>query len=187
MLKWKRRLETLGSVHAFDYHYLAGGKRGAPAPMPKLVQQHREELERVANASPGGIVLIGKSMGSRASCHLSAELEGHLRQRVRCVIALGYPLKGANGKLRDEVLQSVQHPTLFVQGTRDAMSPMEKLREAVEKMRGRGVPAEVLAVEQGDHSLVVSKRELKARGTTQEDADAAVLQRIASFVQAHCS
>jgi hypothetical protein len=38
-------------------------------------------------------------------------------------------------------------------------------------------------VADGDHSLAVAKRTLKAKGETQADADARVLKRIKAFVK----
>ena len=43
-------------------------------------------------------------------------------------------------------------------------------------------PSALEVVEDGDHSLMVSKTALKARGATQEEADAQMLAAIAAFL-----
>jgi hypothetical protein len=118
-------------------------------------------------------VLIGKSMGSRIGCHLSLEEE------VAALVCLGYPLRGARGELRDQVLLALRTPVLFVQGTRDKLCPLEEL----EAVRGRmQVRSTLLVVEGGDHSLEVGVRLLRQRGETQREVDTRILAGIGIFL-----
>jgi hypothetical protein len=107
-------------------------------------------------------------------CHLALE------ERVAGAICLGYPLQsGATGVLRDEVLLALRTPILFVQGSRDALCPLEKLTAVRARMTA---PSTLLVVEGGNHSLEVSAAARKAAGTTQAESDARVLAAIRDFV-----
>tara|TARA_R110002072_G_scaffold174198_5_gene329141 strand:- start:488 stop:1090 length:603 start_codon:yes stop_codon:yes gene_type:complete len=174
---WAAALESLGTVVRFDYPYMAAGRK-APDRLPKLLVAHREALAAAeAKHRPQRVVLIGKSMGSRVGCHLSNEEE----VEVAGVVCLGYPLKAPSktAKVRDEVLLALETPILFVQGTRDRLCPLELLAEVRPKMQA---PNALHVVEEGDHSLKITKRHTKATGETQAESDAAALQAIASWL-----
>lgn len=171
MQRWKERLSIIGDVEAFDYPYMQQGRR-RPDPLPQLIEAHRQAL---IEARQGRVtILIGKSMGGRIGCHVS------LKERVRGVVCLGYPLCGGGdqSKLRDKVLLALQTPILFVQGTRDSLCPLDLLERVRAEMKA---PTFLHVVEGGDHSLQVSKRQLAAAGETQEEADGRILEAIAKF------
>jgi predicted alpha/beta-hydrolase family hydrolase len=176
MLKWLQRLETLGRVVAFDYAYMREGRK-RPDFLPQLIATHREAL--LQNRSPGEpIVLIGKSMGGRIGCHVS------LTESVAAVICLGYPLCGGGdrAKMRDKVLREMKTSVLFVQGTRDPLSPLDLL----EKVQGEmSAPNQLHVVEGGDHSLMVRKGDLKQMGKTQEDVDQEIIKKITEFLRGY--
>ncbi len=114
-------------------------------------------------------------MGGRIGCHVSLE------EKVDGLVCLGYPLcaMGDRTKLRDEVLRALTTPILFVQGTRDALCPLDLL----ERVRGEmKAPNCLHVVEGGDHSLRVPKRQLQAIGETQEEVDQRAFGAIAGFV-----
>ena len=175
MRAWRDRQATLGDVVAFDYPYMRAGRK-TPDKLPALIAAHRAVLaEARAKAQPGDpLFLIGKSMGGRVGCHLALE------EKVAGVICLGYPLQsGATGAMRDEVLVALRTPILFVQGSRDALCPLDKLAAVRARMTA---PSTLLVVEGGNHSLEVSAAERKATGTTQAQSDARVLEAIGAFV-----
>jgi predicted alpha/beta-hydrolase family hydrolase len=174
MQRWKERLSTIGDVHAFDYHYMQQGRR-RPDPLPQLIAAHRQVLTEARRDST--TFLIGKSMGGRMACHVALE------EKVEGVICLGYPLCGGGdpSKLRDKVLRALQTPILFVQGTRDPLCPLDLLERIRAEMKA---PTFLHVVEGGDHSLLVSKRQLAAAGETQEEVDRRILEAIAKFVAA---
>jgi uncharacterized protein len=174
MLRWARLLGTIGVVRAFDYPYMADGKK-RPDPLPKLIAAHRSALKQLRDSSRGSVVLIGKSMGSRVGCHVSLEDE------VPALICLGYPLCGGGdpNKLRDQVLREIRTPILFVQGTRDPLCPLLLLDKVRAEM---SAPNELLVVNGGDHSLLVTKSQLSASNQSQEDVNEHILERIRSFV-----
>ena len=174
MRTFARLLETIGPVEPLDYAYALAG-RGRPDPLPKLIEAHRAALAALRARHDGPVVLAGKSMGGRVGCHVA------LVDPVEAVICLGYPLCAAGDptKLRDQVLLELRTPAMFVQGTRDPLCPLDLLEGVRKRMRA---PSALHTVEDGDHSLMVSKTVLKARGATQEEADAQMMAAIATFL-----
>jgi predicted alpha/beta-hydrolase family hydrolase len=189
MVAWRKRLETLGDVVAFDYPYMRAGRKSPDRP-PVLIAAHREALaSAVAKLVTGRpVFLAGKSMGGRMGCHVAVEEAAAAPTLPRPgvimisgLICLGYPLQsGATGAMRDEVLVALRTPILFVQGTRDPLCPLDKLAAVRPRMTA---PNHLFVVEGGDHSLEVSAQQRKAAGETQADSDARVLAAIAGFVK----
>jgi predicted alpha/beta-hydrolase family hydrolase len=175
MRDFARLLEPLGAVHPFDYSY-ALEDRKSPDRLPKLIETHRAALDALRQRHDGPIVLVGKSMGGRVGCHVA------LVEDVAGVVCLGYPLCGGGdpAKLRDEVLLSLSTPILFVQGAKDRLCPLDLLDGVRRRM---AAPTSLHVVESGDHSLLVSKTELKARGLDQAHVDHAIYESIAAFVR----
>lgn len=172
MRRYAQLLAALGSVRCFDYPYLRLGRK-APDKLEVLLAAHRAELQAVrAEAANDPVVLAGKSMGGRVGCHLALEAS------VSGLVCFGYPLRGQNGKLRDEVLLALTTPILFVQGTRDALCSLDELERVRQRMKVR---SELFVVEGGDHSLEATKTSLKARGTSQAQVEQAVLQAVRDF------
>lgn len=172
MQAWKARLSAIGDVTTFDYDYMREG-RGRPDPPSILVAAHRAALHN-ADKSHERVILIGKSMGGRIGCHVS------LKEHVDGLVCLGYPLCGGGdpAKLRDKVLRELRTPILFVQGTRDALCPLDLLEKVRAEMTAKNF---LHVVEGGDHSLIVGKKQLKATGETQEQIDQRVLSAIKDF------
>ena len=163
---WKLRLSEIGEVETFDYDYMTAGRKRAD-PLPQLIAAHRKALEAAREKyQPDSTFLIGKSMGGRIGCHVSLE------QKVDGLVCLGYPLcaMGDRTKLRDEVLRALTTPVLFVQGTRDALCPLDLLERVRAEMK------------HGDHSLRVPKRQLQAIGETQEEVDERAFGAVAGFI-----
>ena len=174
MQKWRHYLESVGEVALFDYDYMREGRK-RPDPPLQLIAAHRAALAGAREKSSGPIFLIGKSMGGRIGCHVALE------ERVDGLICLGYPLCGGGDrtKLRDKVLRELQTPLLFVQGTRDPLCPLDLLEEIRSQMKA---PNLLHLVEDGDHSLRLTKRRLQAGGETQDDVDQRILAAISAFV-----
>jgi predicted alpha/beta-hydrolase family hydrolase len=179
MQRWKARLQELGPVETFDYDYMReGGKR--PDRPPQLIAAHRAALAeaRTKFGSNSATFLIGKSMGGRIGCHVALE------EKANGAICLGYPLcaMGDRSKLRDQVLLALTIPILFVQGTRDPLCPLDLLEKVRAEMKAPNI---LHLVEGGDHSLGVTKRELKAAHDSQEEVDRRTFESIARFVSSH--
>lgn len=173
MRRWAARLGALGAVAPLDYPYMRAGRK-SPDRLPTLVAAHRDALDAARREHPGApVVLVGKSMGSRVGCHLALDAD------VVALVCLGYPLRGANGALRDEVLLALRTPVLFVQGARDPLCPLD----ALEQVRGRMQAGSALHVVQAaNHSLEVPRRTLAAAGESQDDVDARVLEAVRVFL-----
>lgn len=175
MQLWKERLSTIGDVETFDYACIQQGQR-RPDRLPQLIARHRQALADARRNPSRPAILIGKSMGGRIGCHVALE------EPVAAVVCLGYPLCGGGdpSKLRDKVLRDLQMPILFVQGTRDSLCPLELLQKTMGEMKA---PTLLHVVEGGDHSLLVSKRQLREAGETQGEVDQRILAAIAVFVE----
>lgn len=174
MQRWAVRLSSLGGVHLFDYPYMLAG-RHLPDRLPQLIAAHQKVLEQVSAQHPGKLVLVGKSMGSRVSCHVAND------PRVSAVVCFGYPLLagGKVGKSRDAVLKELQRPALFLQGTRDPLCPLDLLEAVRAEIRA---PTGLHVVESGDHSLQASKAWLKQNGSSQEAVETRILGAVEQFL-----
>jgi predicted alpha/beta-hydrolase family hydrolase len=183
MQNWKQRLSEIGIVEIFDYDYMRAGRK-RPDKLPQLIAAHRAALGTFVSRESKcvnreertpRVLLVGKSMGGRIGCHVSLE------EKVDGLVCLGYPLcaMGDHTKLRDEVLRALTTPILFVQGTRDALCPLDLLERVRTEMKTGNF---LHVVEGGDHSLRVPKRQLQAIGETQEEVDQRILQAISKFV-----
>lgn len=178
MRAWGARLGALGDVVTLDYPYMLAKKR-RPDPLPVLIEAHRAAVLAALGTSGRPLVLAGKSMGSRIGCHVAAAKD-ELAPRPAALICFGYPLVGQNGKIRDQVLLALETPILFVQGTRDALCPLERLEAVRPRMQARN---ELFVVEGGDHSLAVTKKRLGADGETQDDVDRRILAAVEAFTR----
>ncbi|KAG7611497.1 Alpha/Beta hydrolase fold, partial [Arabidopsis suecica] len=180
MIRWKEMLKkTLEAVEVvtFDYPYLADGKKRVAPKAEKLIEFHLNVVKETAAKFPGHpLILVGKSMGSRVSCMVSAVNED---VTVSAVICLGYPLKGAKGAIRDETLLEMGVPVMFVQGSKDPMCPLNKLEAVCNKMKA---VTEVHVIDGGDHSFKIGKKHLETKELTQEEVEDAALKAIAAFV-----
>lgn len=174
MMRFRGYFAALGDVFAFDYPYQKAGRR-SPDRQPVLVAAHEQAIAEARAGHSGPVVLVGKSMGSRMGCHAS------LSTPVTALVNLGYPLIAAGGtdKVRDAVLRELATPTLFVQGTRDVMCPLERLRPLLDEMECH---TELFVVEDGDHSLEASRTFLKHNALTQDQVDANIMRAIEDFV-----
>jgi predicted alpha/beta-hydrolase family hydrolase len=177
MQRWKERLLTIGDVVTFDYPYMRENRK-RPDRLPELIAAHRQALSEARQGENRDVVLIGKSMGGRIGCHVALE------ELVGALVCLGYPLcaAGDRNKLRDQVLRALRTPILFVQGTRDPLCPLDLLQDV---RRGITAVNDLYVVEGADHSLGVSKSQLKTSGETQETLDQHILDVIAQFVEAN--
>src|SRR5437867_6302187 len=175
MQKWRHYLESIGEVALFDYDYMREGRK-RPDPPPQLIAAHRSALAEARKKSSGPIFLIGKSMGGRIGCHVALE------EKVDGLVCLGYPLCGGGDrtKLRDKVLRELQTAILFVQGPRDPLCPLDLLEEVRSQMK---VSNFLYLVEDGDHSLRLTKRGFAAAGETRDDFDRRILAAIGTFVK----
>ena len=185
MRSWTARLAVCGAVYTFDYPYMRDGRKTPDRPAT-LLAAHAEAVAAARQLHPTApVILAGKSMGGRMSCHRAAQWEAAGDAAVKGVICFGYPLRSStSGKSRAEIVMQLAAPLLLVQGSRDPLCPLPELRAV---LRQRAGPSELHVVEDADHSLVVAKRALASRNETQDDVDARVLLGIQNFLKSHAA
>ena len=143
------------AVLRFDFGYAVAGGRPSRADRGDAPERadYRAALGALADALPADAPLVaaGKSYGGRIATFLMASGEaGPLLDRVAGLIVFGYPIgrPPAPRPADVEALREIRRPLLIVQGTRDALGPLDTLEAALD-----GVPnARIATVEGGDHS-----------------------------------
>jgi len=160
-------------VLRFRYPYMeriaVEGRRRPPDPAPQLEAAHSAALEELARRCPGARPLLaGKSLGGRMGTHLAAK-----GADVAGLVLLGYPLHpaGKPEKERSEHFPALVQPALFVQGTRDALCDLERLRRSLAHYGGEPTLA---VIEGADHSFEVLVRS----GRTRAEVQAEILARV---------
>ncbi len=118
----------------------------------------------------------GKSMGGRIASMAAAE-----GMPAAGLVFLGYPLHppGRPDRLRDEHLDAVAVPMLFLQGTRDTFARPDLLAAVLERL---GPRAELVSIEGGDHSFRVAggRRDAATIAAGLADPAAAFVRRVAA-------
>lgn len=168
-----RRMADAGVLAVkFNFPYMQRGRR-LPDPPARLIRTWRAVVERIASdrdLSPLRLVLSGKSLGGRmASMAVAQGLPAH------GLVFFGYPLHPPKrfDKLRTGHLEAVHIPMLFIQGTRDALCDLERLRrEVIDKHPDL---ASLHVVDGADHSFKVPKKLRRSEQSVyQEVADASM-------------
>jgi predicted alpha/beta-hydrolase family hydrolase len=159
----------------YQFPYMEAGRK-RPDYEPKLLATVRSavaEARRVASDLP--LFAGGKSMGGRMTS-LAASKEA--LPGVVGLVFLGFPLHapGREGAARAEHLAAVEVPMLFLQGTRDALADLERLRPVCESLGRRAL---LHVVEGGDHSF----RVLKRSGRDEDE----VMAELADAVRGFCA
>jgi uncharacterized protein len=171
----ERRIATL----RYEFSYMAAGRK-RPDTAAVLEETVRAAVERaVAEGLP--TFAGGKSMGGRMTSRAQAvaALPG-----VRGLVLVGFPLHrpGDASDERAEHLAGVTVPMLFLQGTRDQLAELSRMKRVVGRLGrgggggGGGGRARMHVVEGADHGFAVRGR--KAAEVMAELADV-----IAGFVE----
>jgi predicted alpha/beta-hydrolase family hydrolase len=120
----------------------------------------------------------GKSMGGRMTSLAAAQepLDG-----VRGLIFFGFPLHAAGkpGTERGQNLADITIPTLFLQGSCDALAELKLLKPLCAKI---GKRAELFVVQGGDHSFHMLKSSGRCDGEVLED----VVKKAAGWIEKKC-
>jgi uncharacterized protein len=140
----------------FNFPYAEAGRRG-PDREPALREAWAAASERAASLG-GPVWAGGKSLGGRIASMMVAD--GELP--VEGLVLVGYPLHppGKPERIRDQHLDLIEVPMLFLQGTADPFARWNLLEKVVERLGNR---ATLHPVEGGDHSF-------RARGRPRDDA-----------------
>ncbi len=148
-----RRIATV----RWEFPYMAAGKArpDAPAVAEAAVRSVWNASARIAPGLPR--FAGGKSFGGRMTSRAHAAAPLH---EVRGIVFLGFPLHPPDkpGIERAEHLAQASGPLLFVQGTRDELAPLPRLRPVVRKLGARAVLHVVKAADHGFDVLVRSGR-----------------------------
>ena len=158
----------------YQFPYTEEGRK-APDPAGRLMKTVRAAVEQGASLAPGlPLFAGGKSMGGRMTSQAQAQ---EALPAVRGLIFLGFPLHapGREGTERADHLTDADVPMLFLQGTRDKLAEIGRMRSVVEDL---GERATLMVVEEGDHSFAVPKR----TGRSREDVIADLADRAAAWV-----
>jgi predicted alpha/beta-hydrolase family hydrolase len=161
----------------FQFPYTEAGRR-APDRAPRLkatVAAALVEARRATRSLP--VYAGGKSMGGRMSSMLLAE-RGDLD--AAGLVFFGFPLHapGKPGSERAAHLSDVGVPMLFLQGTRDRLADLGRLRPVIREL---GERATLHVIEGGDHSFVVPKRSGRSRDDVLEELAATT----AAWIERH--
>ena len=155
----------------FNFSYSEAGRRG-PDQMPALRGVFAAAFEEAVGRSRGAPVFAGgKSLGGRVASLLAAD-----GLPAAGLVFVGYPLHppGKPERLRDEHLDGIRAPMLFLQGTADPFARWDLL-EVVTKRLGRR--ATLHAIDGGDHSFRV-----RGRRVPDEEIGAALAEPVAAFI-----
>jgi len=164
-----RKVATL----RFQFPYMEQGRRAPDraAVLVATVQAAVREARRRAKGLP--LFAGGKSMGGRMTSTAASASDG--LPGVSGLVFFGFPLhaSGQPSVERAAHLRDVGAPMLFLQGTRDPLADLGRIRAVC---RGLGARATLRVIEGGDHGFHVPKRS----GRT----DAEALDEIADAVRA---
>jgi len=135
----------------FNFPYAESGRK-APDRAPVLTATIRAAVSKAAAISSLPIFAGGKSMGGRMSSHAHGDDLG-----VRGLVFVGFPLHPADrpGNERAAHLVEVPLPMLFVQGTRDKLAELDRIRGVCARL---GERATLQVIEGADHGFHVLRR-----------------------------
>jgi predicted alpha/beta-hydrolase family hydrolase len=175
MVDTAQALSGLGlDTVTFDFPYIHQ-KRRIPDRAPVLEACYRSVIEAVRRELAARHLFIGgKSMGGRISTQVAA---ADNQLPISGLVLLGYPLHppGRVEQRRDKHLPAIQHPMLFVQGSRDAFGTPAELEPVLAALPRT---ATLHVVPGGDHSFKVGR----AAAATQTAVMEGIYRTIASWM-----
>jgi predicted alpha/beta-hydrolase family hydrolase len=158
----------------FNFPYMEAGKRSTDR-APVAVAAWRAVMEAAAERSDGRPVWAsGKSFGGRMASMAVAE-----GMPAAGLVFLGYPLHppGKPERMRDEHLDAIQVPMLFLQGTRDPFATVDLLNGVVARL---GPSASIEWFHDADHSFNVRGMKRSPR-----EVGASLAGTVATFLREH--
>jgi predicted alpha/beta-hydrolase family hydrolase len=158
----------------YEFPYMAAGRR-MPDRQDALVDTVRAAAATALQLAPElPLFAGGKSMGGRMTSTAAAEapLPG-----VRGIVFYGFPLHrpGDESDARADHLANVPVPMLFLQGTRDRLAELDRVRRVCERLQDR---ATLHVVDGADHGFSVLKRSGRTDAGVQEEMADAVARWI---------
>lgn len=161
----------------WEFPYMAAGK--SRPDRAEVAEAAVREVCAAAHARFDDLALFagGKSFGGRMTSrvHATAPLAG-----VRGLVFLGFPLHPPDkpGIERAEHLASASGPLLFVQGDRDELAGLRRLRPVVAKL---GARATLHVVEAADHGFDVLVRSGRTRAEVVDE----IADTVARWITIH--
>ncbi len=154
----------------YQFPYMEAGRK-RPDRTHTLTATVRAAVATAREIEPDLPLLAGgKSMGGRMSSTAQAEssLPG-----VRGLVFFGFPLHrpGEESDTRADHLSEVDVPLLFLQGTRDRLAELDRIRSVVGRSPERNT---LFVVEDGDHGFDVLKRTGKSAEQVYDEMAAAL-------------
>ena len=163
----------------YEFPYMARGRR-RPDPPQVATAAVRDAVAAAGElAAASGIdrpvFASGKSFGGR----MTSTAEADEALGVGGLVFFGFPLHPAGRPSVDraEHLARIERPMLFLQGDRDRLADLRRLRPV---LRDLGERAELRVVEGADHGFHVLKRS----GRTDEEVIAELAHRTARWIEA---
>jgi predicted alpha/beta-hydrolase family hydrolase len=161
----------VGSLR-FNFPYKQQGRRAPdpPAVLRDALGAAFEEAVRHAGDAP--VFAGGKSLGGRIASLLVAD-----GLPAAGLVFVGYPLHppGKPERIRDEHLDRIAVPMLFLQGTRDPFATWDVLESVVRRLGDRTT---LHPVEGGDHSFRV-----RGRSVADEEIGRGLAEPAAVFIR----
>lgn len=161
----------------WEFPYMAAGR---PRPdRAEVAEAAVQEVWTAARTRFSELALFagGKSFGGRMTsrAHAAAPLAG-----LRGLIFLGFPLHPPDkpGVERAEHLASAGGPLLFVQGDRDELAGLRRLRPVVRKL---GARAALHVIKDADHGFAVQVRSGRTPGDVLEEIAGVVARWITMY------
>ena len=108
------------------------------------------------------IALGGRSMGARAACVYNTESPAGVKGMSRSLVLVSYPLMGANGTSREDLLLGLQWRStrvLFISGSNDSMCPLPQLRDVMSRMK---TESWLCVVEGANHGMDCKPKKVSA-------------------------
>ena len=162
------------STLRFNFPYKQQGRR-APDP-PAVLKDAVTAAFEVASRRSKRVFVGGKSLGGRMGSVVVAE-----GMPATGLVFVGYPLHppGKPERIRDEHLDAITVPMLFLEGTNDPFANWDLLERVVKRL---GDLAALHPVEGGDHSF-------RVRGTKipDEEIGRTLAGPAAAFIRDHSS
>lgn len=173
---------TAAIVLRFNFAYAEHGGE-TPDRIERLELAYRRAHDALVDDAvcpPGPVFLGGKSLGARVAAGLATRHHEGDGLLTNGLVFLGYPLHapGRAEKPRIDVLQRIDVPSLFLEGTRDPFCELDVLRPALAAMPR---PGELHVIEGGGHSLEVPR----TSGLDQAAVNADIVETIARFLADH--
>jgi len=169
----ERRIATL----RYQFPYMEQAMK-RPDRAPLLEATVRAAVEDAQRRNPALATFAGgKSMGGRMTSQAAAKAT---LENVRGLVFLGFPLHRPDDEsdARATHLADVRVPMLFVQGTRDELADLDRMRAVVARLGSR---ATMHVIDEANHAFSVPRR----TGRTETDVITEIADAVAAFVKRH--